>query len=234
MTRFLLLSASALALSAGGWASPSQAAGTAPATASDTAPAEAAADDATTVEAVHVNARLNAARDQIQPSLGASVYTMDTQAIQNIPGGDNLSLNQVVLQAPGVAQDSFGQLHVRGEHNGLQYRLNGVILPEGLSVFGQALSPRLAGKVALITGALPAQYGLRTAGVVDITTKAKFSNDGSIGIYGGSHGEVEPSFEYGFNSGDVNGFVSGSWMRNDLGIESPNNRSTPCMTGPTR
>ena len=227
MTRFLLLSASALALTTGGWASASHAAESKPANLADTAPADAAADDATTVQAVQVNARLNAARDQIQPSLGASVYTMDTQAIQNIPGGDNLSLNQVVLQAPGVAQDSFGQLHVRGEHNGLQYRLNGVILPEGLSVFGQALSPRLAGKVALITGALPAQYGLRTAGVVDITTKAKFSNDGSIGLYGGSHGEVEPSIEYGFNSGDVNGFVSGSWMRNDLGIESPNDRSTP-------
>ncbi|MBH9879312.1 TonB-dependent receptor, partial [Clostridioides difficile] len=74
-----------------------------------------------------------------QPSLGASVYTLDNQAIQALPGGDNLALSQVVLQAPGVAQDSFGQLHVRGEHNGLQYRLNGVILPEGLSVFGQAL-----------------------------------------------------------------------------------------------
>ena len=47
----------------------------------------------------------------------------------------------MILQAPGVAQDSFGQLHIRGEHNGLQYRLNGVILPEGLSVFSQALSP---------------------------------------------------------------------------------------------
>ena len=217
MPRFLLLSTSVLVLAT--------VAGASSVRATETAPADA--DATATVEAVHVNARLNAARDQIQPSLGASVYTMDTQAIQNIPGGDNVSLNQVVLQAPGVAQDSFGQLHVRGEHNGLQYRLNGVILPEGLSVFGQALSPRLAGKVALITGALPAQYGLRTAGVVDISTKARFENAGSIGLYGGSHGQVQPSFEYGFNQGDVNGFVSGSWMRSDLGIESPNERSTP-------
>ncbi len=50
---------------------------------------------------------------------------------QNQPGGDNAQLNSVVLQMPGVAQDSFGQLHIRGEHNGLQYRLNGIILPEG-------------------------------------------------------------------------------------------------------
>jgi len=229
MSRFPLLSTTAVALVLAtlGGAAMAHAADTAPAASPADASADASADAPATVEAVHVNARLNAARDQIQPSLGASVYTLDTQAIQNIPGGDNVSLNQVVLQAPGVAQDSFGQLHVRGEHNGLQYRLNGVILPEGLSVFGQALSPRLAGKVALITGALPAQYGLRTAGVVDISTKAKFENSGSVGIYGGSHGEVEPSFEYGFNSGDINGFVSGSWMQSDLGVESPNERSTP-------
>ena len=186
-----------------------------------------ASTDAVTVQAVQVNARLNAARDQIQPGLGASVYTMDSTAIQALPGGENASLSEVVLQAPGVAQDSFGQLHIRGEHNGLQFRLNGVILPEGLSVFSQALSPRLAGKVALITGALPAQYGLRTAGVVDISTKASFDNAGTLSLYGGSHHEIEPSVEYGFNSGAWNGFVSASWMRSDLGIESPDGSADP-------
>jgi len=91
-------------------------------------------------EVVITAKRLDAARATIQPQTGASTYAISAQAIQSMPGGDNAALNQVVLQAPGVAQDSFGQLHIRGEHNGLQYRLNGVILPEGLSVFGQALS----------------------------------------------------------------------------------------------
>ena len=144
-----------------------------------------------------------------------------------MPGGDNTQLNQIVLQAPGVAQDSYGQLHIRGEHNGLQYRLNGVILPEGLSVFGQALSPRLADKVTLITGALPAQYGLRTAGIVDITTKSGIQQGGSVSLYGGSHGEFEPSFEYAGHVGDTNLFVSGSFLTDQLGIESPDGRSTP-------
>lgn len=186
-----------------------------------------AEDEAIVVAAVHINAKLNAARDQIQPGLGASVYTVDSQAIQSAPGGENVALNTVILQAPGVAQDSFGQLHVRGEHNGLQFRLNGVILPEGLSVFGQALSPRLAGKVALITGALPAQYGLRTAGIVDISTKAKFDNAGAINLYGGSHGEFSPSVEYGGGDGVTNGFASASWRTSDLGVESPDGRATP-------
>lgn len=172
--------------------------------------------------------RLNEARATIQPQLGASVYTINAKAIESLPGGANTALNQVILQAPGVAQDSFGQLHVRGEHNGLQYRLDGVILPEGLSVFGQALSPRLANKVELITGALPAQYGLRTAGIVDITTKSgEYKSGGDLSIYGGSHGEIEPSFEAEGSSGQFNYFASASYLHNGLGVESPDGQSTP-------
>ncbi len=85
--------------------------------------------------------QLDIARQQIQPSLGATTYTFSPQSLQDIPQGANAPLNQVLLQAPGVAQDSFGQIHVRGEHANVQYRINGVELPEGLSVFGQALNP---------------------------------------------------------------------------------------------
>jgi outer membrane receptor for ferrienterochelin and colicins len=94
-------------------------------------------------------------------------------------------------------------------------------------VFSQALSPRLAGNVELITGALPAEYGLRTAGIIDITTKTGLQNGGEVSIYGGSHDEIEPSFEYGGSSGNTDFFVSGSYLQNDLGIESPDGRSDP-------
>ena len=178
-------------------------------------------------EIVVTATRLNAARDSIAPQVGASTYDFGVQQIQALPGGENTSLQQIILQAPGVSQDSFGQLHVRDDHNGLQYRLNGVILPEGLGVFGQALSPRLADSVRLITGALPAQYGLRTAGIVDITTKSGVANGGEVSLYGGSQGLFQPSFEYGGTSGKLSGFVSGSWLQSDRGIESPDGRSTP-------
>ena len=179
-------------------------------------------------EVVVTAQRLDAARDSIQPAIGASTYGLSAQAIQTLPQGDNIQLNQVILQMPGVAQDSFGQLHIRGEHNGLQYRLNGVILPEGLSVFSQALNPRLADNVELITGALPAQYGLRTAGIIDITTKSgAYANEGDVSVYGGSHDYISPSIEYGGSSGNLNYFVSGSYLANGLGVESPDGRSNP-------
>ncbi len=178
-------------------------------------------------EVVVTAQRLDAARQTVEPALGATTYTLSKQLIEILPGGANVPLNQVILQAPGVVQDSFGQLHIRGDHADIQYRLNNVILPEGLSVFGQTLSPRLAGNIDLVTGALPAQYGLRTAGIINITTKTGFQNGGEVGIYGGSHGEIQPSLEYGGTWGSNSAFVSASWLHTDLGIESPDGSSTP-------
>ncbi|HZZ90511.1 MAG TPA: TonB-dependent receptor, partial [Caulobacteraceae bacterium] len=198
-------------------------------------PRAAMADDATadagpaSVSEIVVTAqRLDAARARVEPSLGASTYTLPSQTVLTLPGGENTAFNQVLLQAPGVVQDSYGQLHIRGDHANLQYRLNNVILPEGLSVFGQVLSPRLAESTELITGAVPAQYGLRTAGIVNITTKSGvYTPGGEVSLYGGSHGEIEPSFEYGSSSGGTNYFASGSYLRNGLGIESPDGSADP-------
>jgi outer membrane receptor for ferrienterochelin and colicins len=80
----------------------------------------------------------------------------------------------------------------------------------------------------LITGALPAEYGLRTAGIIDLKTKSGVIDPGgSISLYGGSHGTVQPSFNYGGSSSGLNYFVSGDFLRNDLGIESPDGASQP-------
>jgi len=172
--------------------------------------------------------RLDEARAHIQPSLGATSYGVDTAAIKALPGGDNQQFNQILLQLPGVVQDGAGQFHVREDHNGLQYRINGTVLPEGLAVFGQTLSPRLVSKVDLLTGALPAQYGLRSAGIIDITTKSgMFANGGTVSLYGGSHDTIEPSFTYGGSSGQTNYFVSGDYRHDALGIESVDGRSNP-------
>ncbi len=112
-----------------------------------------------------------------------------------MPLGASTPVNQILLQAPGVVQDSYGEVHVRGDHANLQYRINGVIIPESISGFGQTLDTRMIESMSLLTGALPAQYGLRTAGVVDITTRSgqKLGNGGSVGLTTGSHATFDPT-----------------------------------------
>ena len=172
--------------------------------------------------------RLNEARSSIETQTGASTYTIDAEAIAAIPGGENNQLNQVLLQAPDVVQDSFGQIHVRADHNDLQYRLNGIVLPEGISVFSQTLSPWLISSLKLITGALPAEYGLRTAGIIDLSTNSGLLQPGGeVSVYGGSHSTLQPSAEYGGSDGKFTYYISGDYKEDDLGIESPNGSSNP-------
>jgi len=173
-------------------------------------------------EIVVTGRRLDVARDAITPSLGASQYTFNREALEKQPGGTNLSLNKSLLQAPGVTQDSYGVIHVRNEHANLQYRLNGVIVPESISGFGTTFDPRIASSIQLITGTLPAQYGYRTAGVINFKTQSGLlENGGEIGAYGGTFGWFEPSAMLRGSSGNFSYFMSGSYLRNDIGIENP-------------
>ncbi len=178
---------------------------------------------------VTVVGQLDQARNQIQPDLGATAYTIDKNAIANLSQGGNAPMNQIILRAPCVAQDSAanGDLHVRGEHANLQYRINGVLLPEGISGFGLELSPHFIESMQLVTGSLPAQYGFRTSGVIDITTKSgAFENGGDVSMYGGSYNTINPSFEAAGSSGNFNYFVDGSYNNNDLGLEQPTSSQT--------
>ncbi|OAF11555.1 ligand-gated channel [Bradyrhizobium neotropicale] len=170
------------------------------------------------------NQKLDAARQTILAPVGASSYEVSHQAIEAQPQGNNATLDKVLLQFPGVTQDSAasGELHVRNEHANIQYRINGIMLPDGVGAFGQILDTGIVGSLALLTGALPAQYGLRTAGVLDIQTKTDaFNNTGSVSVYGGSHGTITPSFEYGGTVGQTQYFASGRFLQNNLGIENP-------------
>ena len=203
------------------------AAASADAAATDSA-AGASSSDSNLATVVVTARRLNEARAEIQTQTGASTYTIDSTAIAATPGGENVQLNQVLLQAPDVVQDSFGQLHVRADHNDLQYRINGIILPEGISVFSQTLSPRLISSLSLITGALPAEYGLRTAGIVDLTTNSGLLQPGGYAsVYGGSFGTFQPAAEYGGSSGNFSYYVTGDYKQDNLGIESPDGSADP-------
>jgi outer membrane receptor for ferrienterochelin and colicin len=163
------------------------------------------------------------ARQAIFAPSGTRPYKMTQDNIEALPQGANTSLDRVLLQAPGVTQDaaSSGDLHIRNEHANVQYRINGVMLPDGVGAFGQILDSKIVGGLSLITGALPAQYGLHTAGVVDITTKQNaFDNSGSIGLYGGSRGTISPSLDYGGTVGNTQYYFSGSYLGSNIGLEN--------------
>jgi outer membrane receptor protein involved in Fe transport len=75
-----------------------------------------------------------------------------------------------------------------------------------------------------LDGALPAEYGLHTAALVDITTRnGAYEPGGNASFYGGSHATVTPHAEYGGTIGQTQFFVTGRLLTDNVGIEN----STP-------
>ena len=178
------------------------------------------------VEIKATRQRLDEARSSLSPETGSTIYRFDKADIAKLPLGDATPLNQVLLRAPGVVGDSSGQIHMRGDHGNLQFRINGVVIPEAISGFGQALDTRYADQVNVLSGALPAQYGYRTAGVVDIRTKgADLANGGSVDVMLGSRGHREVSVNVGGTAGALQYFATGSYLQNQIGIENPTSSS---------
>jgi outer membrane receptor protein involved in Fe transport len=194
-----------------------------------TTPSASATPGTATAEQVVVTSQeLDISREQIVPSLGATRYTVGPDRLDSQAQGENAPFNQTILRFPGVAQDSFGQLHVRGEHANLQYRIDDVLLPESIPGFGQELATRFADSISLMTGALPAQFGFRTTGVIDIHTKngAVFTGN-EASIYAGSFDTIMESFERGGVIGKFSYYVTESYLHDGIGVENPTRSSSP-------
>jgi outer membrane receptor protein involved in Fe transport len=192
-----------------------------------TATAAAAAADAPTAAQAALNAKMNSfdqERDNLLTTIGASTSTISRAAIMDMPQADNTPLDKLILQLPGVSYDSAvsnPSFHVRNEYANVQIRINGVTLPEGVSGLGPFIDSNFIGSMSLLTGALPAEYGLRTAGVLDITSRAFATPGGDVSLYGGSRQTFTPSFDYGGSVGNTEYFITARGIWNDLGIENP-------------
>ena len=188
-------------------------------------PAAALAPTDPQAELAAKNTKFDEGRDNLSPRLGASPSTSTARRSKSMPQGLDTPINKVLLQAPGVSQDSAssGDIHVRNEHANVQYRINGITLPDGISGFGNVLDTNFIGSVAVITGALPAQYGLRTSGIVDIQTKSgnSLKQGGTANIEGGSRETLTPSLDYGGRSGNTEYFFAGRGFTSSEGIENP-------------
>jgi hypothetical protein len=194
-------------------------------------PAPAPAAPAAPVDqAAAKNNAFDQGRSNLYTTIGTTSDTISHDTIDALPQGTNTTVEKVLLQAPGVSQDSAasGSIHVRNDHANVQFRINGVMLPDGVTGFGSILETGLIGNISLVTGALPAEFGLRTVGLVDITTRADaFNNSGTVSLYGGSRGTITPSIEYGGTFGST----CPSTATPAVGKAAPISSTTDCFPG---
>ncbi|MGA2410638.1 MAG: TonB-dependent receptor [Candidatus Binataceae bacterium] len=174
-----------------------------------------------------LNVPVKARRIRAQNGLsrtGNSKYTMTADDISNLPAGEAAPLNDVLLQMPGVALDQNQEIHIRGEHAGIQYQMNNIMLPLDINndpTFTQLLNSYFVNSVSLIDGVLPAQYGYRTSGVIEIQTKNGCDGGhNNFSLYGGMYDTAEPSFQLQGCNGRFSYYLTGLYLHSSLGLSS--------------
>lgn len=160
----------------------------------------------------------------IQYKASSETYAVSRKDIEILPRGNNVELHDVLQTMPGAVYGALRQLHVRQDHANLQFRIDGVPIPDTVSsTFSDVITPRAWERADIILGGMEAQYGNRTAAVLDITSKSGTRPGfGSLQMFGGQNKTVNPSFEYGGTIGEkFRYYVLTSHMATNRGIEPP-------------
>ncbi|HKS27398.1 MAG TPA: TonB-dependent receptor [Pyrinomonadaceae bacterium] len=151
----------------------------------------------TTAASVNVTADTSAA---VEPDKTAS-DTDISQTLLERPTGASPSrgIEAIVASAPGIATDDNGRLHPRGSESQVQYVIDGVPITDNLSaIFSTSLDARTLRSAEVLTGGIPAEFGDKLAGVINVNTRSGLETptQGGMSISGGSFstGEVSADF----------------------------------------
>ncbi|MBA3804738.1 MAG: TonB-dependent receptor, partial [Acidobacteria bacterium] len=105
----------------------------------------------------------------------------------------------IVASAPGFVTDDNGRLHPRGSESQVQFVVDGVPITDNLSaIFSTSIDTRTLRTVEVLTGGIPAEFGDKLAGVINVNTRSglEMPTQGGITFSGGSFstGEVGADF----------------------------------------
>lgn len=160
----------------------------------------------------------------IQYKASSETYQLSRKEIEALPKGNNTDVYEVLQTVPSVAYGALKQVHIRQDHANQQFRIDGIPIPDTVSgSFADIVPPRAWERADIILGGMEAQYGNKSALVLDITSKSGTKPGfGSIQAFGGSNGTVNPSFEYGGTVGEkVRYYMLNSYVTTSRGLEPP-------------
>jgi hypothetical protein len=109
------------------------------------------------------------------------------------------AIESMVASAPGFVTDDNGRMHPRGSESQVQYVVDGVPVTDNMSaIFSTSLDARTLRTVEVLTGGIPAEFGDKLAGVINVNTRSGLEGPTQAGISlsGGSFstGEIAADF----------------------------------------
>ncbi|HEX3554922.1 MAG TPA: TonB-dependent receptor [Thermoanaerobaculia bacterium] len=91
----------------------------------------------------------------------------------------------IVLSAPGFSQDENGRYHFQGGHSQQLLVIDGQPIGDQVGItFSNSLNPAIAEGIEIVTGGIPAEYGEKANGVINLTTRSALGHNGFHGDVG--------------------------------------------------
>lgn len=108
-------------------------------------------------------------------------------------------IESIVSSTPGFVTDDNGRMHPRGSESQVQYVVDGVPVTDNMSaIFSTSLDPRTLRTVEVLTGGIPAEFGDKLAGVINVNTRSGLEGptQGGVSFSGGSFSTGETSVDF--------------------------------------
>jgi hypothetical protein len=136
----------------------------------------------------------------VEPDKTSSNTDINQTLIERQAGAaPSRGIEAIVASAPGFATDDNGRLHPRGSESQVQYVVDGVPITDNMSaIFSTSLDARTLRTVEVMTGGIPAEFGDKLAGVINVNTRSglELPTQGGFNLSGGSFstGEIGGDF----------------------------------------
>jgi len=148
----------------------------------------------------------------------SSTTEISPKTVSALAGSDNLS--KILYTVPGAAQGPFGEVHFRGAHTEITYRIDGIDIPSAVSgSFSDILDPEDIESINVMTGGYPAEYGNSLAGVVNI--KTKYHHEKEVWVKEGNFDTHSINFNVSGNKSAFHYTLSGISYFTGRGLDTP-------------
>ena len=92
------------------------------------------------------------------------------------------AFESIVASTPGFSQDENGRYHFQGGHSQQLLVIDGQPIGDQIGItFSNSLDPGVAENLTIITGGIPAEYGEKANGVINLTTRSGLGTNGTKG-----------------------------------------------------
>jgi hypothetical protein len=150
----------------------------------------------------------------------SSHIDIDKSLVQRFPAAvASRAFEAIVLSAPGFSQDENGRYHFQGGHSQQLLVIDGQPIGDQVGVtFSNSLNPAIAQEMEIVTGGIPAEYGEKANGVINLTTRSALGQNGwkgDVGVGAARFSTQEGSVAVGHGSSKSGLFLNLDGSRSD-------------------